>query len=433
MKKEQDKGKPSSAVAKTAEKTTRQRKKNVIKLKGEGLSGSNTVQMAQELYHMISTASLSLNSFKLLDVYLSKINSHDASRKTVVFEFGEVEKLFGLKQIRKEALQSQLQELLTISVILSAETETEETSHTKFKSMLLFDKAELEQDKTDGLWKVTMICSDEAEPFMFNIDSKGYLQHALQNSVRLPNAHSFLLFKFIESRRDNSRGYPQVFEITVENLRAALNSTIKSHSQFKKFNAEYLKPCREDIQENTDTRFDYEPIKKGNRIYKVKFTIYERAKKNLLLNTGANINLTTEPATDTAAVPLQAEVTQAEPNRVDNIENSQTTSSNPHYYYGNSFDATSSDNNETFTSQVGLSKEIKLLAAACDNEFSPRQMETIAGFIGFFIQDEMAKYTYLRGVYEKLNSADVSSEEDRFLRLRKFIESDPELLSRSSK
>ena len=214
---------------------------------------------------------------------------------------------------------------------------------------------------------------------------------------------------------------------------AALNSTIKSHSQFKKFNAEYLKPCREDIQENTDTRFDYEPIKKGNRIYKVKFTIYERAKKNLLLNTGANINLTTEPATDTAAVPLQAEVTQAEPNRVDNIENSQTTSSNPHYYYGNSFDATSSDNNETFTSQVGLSKEIKLLAAACDNEFSPRQMETIAGFIGFFIQDEMAKYTYLRGVYEKLNSADVSSEEDRFSRLRKFIESDPELLSRSSK
>ena len=60
-------------------------------------------------------------------------------------------------------------------------------------------------------------------------------------------------------------------------------------------------------------------------------------------------------------------------------------------------------------------------------------METIAGFIGFFIQDEMAKYTYLRGVYEKLNSADVSSEEDRFSRLRKFIESDPELLSRSSK
>lgn len=429
MTEEQEVTKPATSGTRG---TRRKKRTNSIVLKGERLSGENTVQMAQKLYRLISTTSLSLNSLKLLDVYLSKINSHDVSHKTVVFEFGEVEKLFGLKQIRKEALQSQLKELLTISVILSAETETSATNKTQYKSLLLFDKAELEQDKADGLWKVTMMCSNDAEPLMFNIDNKGYLQHALQNSVRLPNSHSFLLFKFIESRRDNSRGYPQVFEITVDNLRSALNSTAKSHSQFKKFNAEYLKPCRQDIQENTDTRFDYEPIKKGNRIYKVKFTIYDRAKKAELPTEITVVpNKTDTPVfvddisktqeIETAVVEGTGEI-KTEAN--ENAQNSNTAST--HYYYGNSFDEESSDNNEVFAAQTDLPKEIKLLAAACDNEFSPRQMQTIAGFIGFFIQDEMKKYNYLRKMYEKINT-EPHPEEDRFAYLRRLIENDPEL------
>lgn len=429
MKKEQETSKPATSGVRG---TRRKKGQNRIVLKGEGLNGENTVQMAQKLYRLISTTTLSLNALKLLDVYLSKINSHDVSHKTVVFEFGEVEKLFGLKQIRKEALQSQLKELLTISVVLSAETETSATSKTQYKSLLLFDKAELEQDKSDGLWKVTMMCSNDAEPLMFNIDSMGYLQHALQNSVRLPNSHSFLLFKFIESHRDNSRGYPQEFEITVDNLRAALNSTAKMHSQFKKFNSEYLKPCREDIQENTDTRFDYEPIKKGNRIYKVKFTIYDRVKKAALptevtvIPSASNVPVFAEDVLKLQEIDVQAVAVEGTKEIKTNENAASKGATNPHYYYGNSFDETATDNNEMFAAQNDLTKEIKLLAAACDNEFSPKQMQTIAGFIGFFIQDELVKYTYLRKMYEKINTQ-IKPDEDRFVVLRRLIENDPEL------
>lgn len=432
MAKEQETSKPATSGTRG---TRRKKGQNRIVLKGEGLNGANTVQMAQKLYRLISTTTLSLNALKLLDVYLSKINSHDVSHKTVVFEFGEVEKLFGLKQIRKEALQSQLKELLTISVVLSAETETSATSKTQYKSLLLFDKAELEQDKSDGLWKVTMMCSNDAEPLMFNIDSMGYLQHALQNSVRLPNSHSFLLFKFIESHRDNSRGYPQVFEITVDNLRAALNSTAKMHSQFKKFNAEYLKPCRNDIQENTDTRFDYEPIKRGNRIYKVRFTIYDRVKKAALpteitvVPSDTNVPVFTEDVSKLQEIDVQAVAVEGTEEIKTNENAASKTSkgaANAHYYYGNSFDETTTDNNEMFAAQNDLTKEIKLLAAACDNEFSPRQMQTIAGYIGFFIQDDLVKYSYLRQMYEKLN-AEAKPDDDRFSVLRKLIEADREL------
>ena len=424
-----DDKKTTSQTSATKERG-RKKKQNSIVLKGEGLNGENTVQMAQRLYRSITTTSLSLNSMKLLDVYLSKINSHDPSHKTVVFEYGEIERLFGLKQIRKEALISQLRELLTISVFIAADTETNEVDETQLRSLLLFDKAKCERDKSDGLWKVTMMCSEDAEPLMFNIDSKGYLQHALQNSVRLPSSRSFLLYKFIESHRDNKRGYPQEFEITVDNLRTALNCTAKTYQQFKRFNNDYLKECRADILENTDTRFDYEPIKKGARIFKVKFTIYARAKYDVLpetVNNNEPVILETEDAADNIEI-------QVEPTVVDDVHHinpdNNTAAANSHFYYGNSFDETSTDNREAFTSQAGLSKEIKLLAAACDNEFSPRQMETLSGFITFFIQDEIEKYNYLRSMYEKLK-LDPPSEEDDFVRIRRLIETDPELRMKS--
>lgn len=404
----------------------RKKRQNSIVLKGEGLNGENTVQMAQKLYRSITTTSLSLNSMKLLDVYLSKINSHDASHKTVVFEFGEIERLFGLKQIRKEALINQLKELLTISIFIAADTETDEVDETQLRSLLLFDKAKCERDKSDGLWKVTMMCSEDAEPLMFNIDSKGYLQHALQNSVRLPSSRSFLLYKFIESHRDNKRGYPQVFEIMIDNLRAALNCTAKTYQQFKRFNSDYLKVCREDIQNNTDTRFDYEPIKKGTRIYKVKFTIYPRAKYDVLPEITVADN---EPNPVSVEESVELHVEAPVEQQTNHVQD-EATETTQHYYYGNSFDETSSDNNETFTSQAGLSKEIKLLAAACDNEFSPRQMETLSGFITYFIQDEIEKYNYLRSMYEKLKS-EPPSEEDDFVRIRRLIETDPELRLKS--
>ena len=84
--------------------------KTIINIQGGSgsLSGENTVQMAKLLYKQLFATELNLSTLKLIDVYLSRINSHDPENKTVVFEKGELEALFGVKRIQREALNSYL-------------------------------------------------------------------------------------------------------------------------------------------------------------------------------------------------------------------------------------------------------------------------------------------------------------------------------------
>lgn len=385
--------------------------KTIINIQGGSgsLSGENTVQMAKLLYKQLFATELNLSTLKLIDVYLSRINSHDPENKTVVFEKGELEALFGVKRIQREALNSYLKEMLTINVVLTAEEEDDKQVEVKAKSLLLFDTATLTQDKEDLLWKVEIKCGDDAEKLIFNIDKMGYLQHSVQNSARIRNYTTLVLFKFIEDRRNNKGTYPQEFEITVEELRKALNCVDK-YTDMKMFSDRCLKKPREEILEKTDCRFDITPIRRGRKIYKYKFTIYDRVK---LLDSKKE-----------EAAPESADGVVIEVEGVD-----KGSPAHDHYYYGNEYDEQGgAEGREIFTAQS--MKKIKLLAAACDNEFSPQQMELLFNLISFYIDDQRRIYNYLRKMYEKLNGISEMSEKpqkERFDYFRKMIEDDEEL------
>jgi len=66
-----------------------------------------TVQKSLPLFSLWRSE-LSLAEFKILDTYLSRIDSHKPDRRTVVFEKGELEKILGVKKNQQSRPQGKI-------------------------------------------------------------------------------------------------------------------------------------------------------------------------------------------------------------------------------------------------------------------------------------------------------------------------------------
>ena len=63
----------------------------------------NLIQKSRPLLNLWRS-DFEIYEFKLLDLYLSKINSDNPKKRTVVIEKGKVEEIFGVSRLRKESL-----------------------------------------------------------------------------------------------------------------------------------------------------------------------------------------------------------------------------------------------------------------------------------------------------------------------------------------
>ena len=75
-----------------------------------GLNDNNVVQKSKPLFSLWKSK-LTLSEFKILDTYLSRINSNDPESRSVVFEKGELEKLLEVTKINRPELQKRLRHL----------------------------------------------------------------------------------------------------------------------------------------------------------------------------------------------------------------------------------------------------------------------------------------------------------------------------------
>ena len=205
----------------------------------------------------------SLAEFKILDAYLARIDSHRPENRTVVFERGELESLMGVDRIRKEDLDDRLKHLM-VTVRLD-----DEGKKKGFKRVALFEKAEAETDD-DGLWKVEMNCTASAMEYIFSIDDLGYQRYKLRNVVRLNSRYSYLLFLYLEQNR-----FRKTWKIGVDELKKLLKCDDDPlYQEYKRFNERILKRCHKELLEQTECRFDYEPIRKGRKVSEIQFTVY---------------------------------------------------------------------------------------------------------------------------------------------------------------
>ena len=120
-------------------------RKKISPITSLGSEDKLTVQKSLPLF-ALWRSELTLAEFKILDTYLSRIDSHKPEKRTVMFEKGELEKLLGVKRIRTEELDERLKHLGT-PIRLDDST----AKNKRFTRISLFEKATAEQDDY-GKW-----------------------------------------------------------------------------------------------------------------------------------------------------------------------------------------------------------------------------------------------------------------------------------------
>lgn len=209
----------------------------------------------------LSETKMTLAEFKILDAYLSKIDSHKPEERSVTFDKDELESLLGVTQIKNKDLSNRIDNLFKVVTIQDPDKPN------KFTKIALFSCAECTQDD-DGQWTVRLACSPEAMEYIFNIESIGYLRYRLKNVVNLTSRYSYLLFLYLESNR-----FRGAWTIPLDDLKKMLCCTADTYSEYKRFNDLVLKKCQKELSKKTDIDFDYVALRRGRKVTSIQFIL----------------------------------------------------------------------------------------------------------------------------------------------------------------
>lgn len=256
-----------------------------------------TVQKSNPLL-TLSETSITLPELKILDVYLSRINSHEPEKRYVRLEKGELEKILDMTRILQKDLDERINNLFQVVTI------KDDTKRNGFTKISLFEKVTCEQDE-NGLWQIDLMCTQSAMEYIFNIENLGYLKYRLRNIVNFTSRRSYFLYLYLE---DNI--YRKTFEVDLNELKQILDCTAVSYLKFKEFNDKILKKAQKEILKNTDLSFTYSTIKCGRRVVAIKFEV-ERIKRPEEIFTEKKSVLEQLPEKQQEFIPLVAE--QSEP------------------------------------------------------------------------------------------------------------------------
>ena len=220
---------------------------------------------------MLHNSQLDLFDLKLLDTYLGRINSHDMTNREICFKKGELEDLFGVNRIRSEVLSTHLKRLLQ-----PIQLDIKDPNGEGWLMFHLFSKAKAYKSNEDGLWTISMKCSEEALQFVFFPEQIGYLRYFLREISKLQSKYSYRLFILLESRR--SSGLVQMYDL--DELKKILGcDDTATYKEFKDFNKFVLRKSQLELAEKTKCRFTYETLnydqhgRTFRRVAAVRFTL----------------------------------------------------------------------------------------------------------------------------------------------------------------
>ena len=222
-----------------------------------------TVQKSRPLFELWQS-DLTLAEFKILDIYLSRINSHKPDKRVVVFEKGELENILGVTKINNDALEQRLKHLMGNVVKIPDIDEKR-----GFRLITLFEEAIAEQDDY-GFWQVKMECTQKAMKYIFNIESLGYYRYKLRCITSITSRYTYIMFIYLENNRFRKSWDVPLNELKKNILKCDQEETYK---EYKHFNNLVLKKIQKELHEKTECKYTYEPIKKGRSVVAIRFTV----------------------------------------------------------------------------------------------------------------------------------------------------------------
>lgn len=226
-----------------------------------GKDGSrNVIQKSLPLMRLWKSP-LSLPEFKILDLYLSRIDSHHPENRTVVFDKGEIERALGVRRISPDDLRARIRHL---GIMVEVE-ELDEFGGYRYVSLL--EEAACRRDQ-DGMWQIELTCTPQAMRYIFNIENLGYLRYKLHSIANISSRYSYLMFLYVE--RNRFRGS---WEVDVDDLREYLGCDSEFYKAYKEFNRRVLLRAQNELASKASCRFTYEPIRRGRRVRWLRFSV----------------------------------------------------------------------------------------------------------------------------------------------------------------
>ena len=229
--------------------------------KGAGRNPDNLLVQKSNPLLTLSETNMTLAELKILDAYLSRIDSHDPEKRFIRLEKGQIENILGVTQIKPHDLEKRIDNLFQTITI------RDERKPKGFTKIALFEKATCYQDD-DGLWQVDLGASWSAMEYIFNPETIGYLRYRLANVINLTSRYSYILYLYLEHNR-----YRKSWEIELDELKAMLRCEAETYKQFFRFNGLVLNKCHKELTEKTTLRFTYSPVRRGRTVRAIRFTV----------------------------------------------------------------------------------------------------------------------------------------------------------------
>jgi plasmid replication initiation protein len=143
----------------------------------------------------------------------------------------------------------------------------------------LFKKCKIEKED-NGEWYIEFDAHDDALPLMFEF-KKEYVTYKVINVLRLKGENHIRMYEILKQ-------YEGLREITIplEELRKRLGVKPEEYPRWERFKSKVLDECRKALEEHTDIKYIYEPIKRGggktSPVKAVKFFITQNTKAEQL-------------------------------------------------------------------------------------------------------------------------------------------------------
>lgn len=237
-------------------------RKKIDPIVGLGYENKLTVQKSLPLF-ALWRSDLTLSEFKILDTYLSRIDSHKPEKRAIILEKGEIENALGIQKINNQDLKLRLKHLMGNVVEVPDKDEKK-----GFQLVTLFEEAEAEQDD-DGLWNVKLECTQKAMKYFFNIENLGYLRYKLRCITSLTSRYTYIMFIYLEANR-----FRKSWEVPLEELKKILHCENEAtYNEFRFFNVKILKKVQKEMHEKTECQYSYFPIKRGRSVKTIRFEV----------------------------------------------------------------------------------------------------------------------------------------------------------------
>lgn len=237
-------------------------RKKIDPIVGLGYENKLTVQKSLPLF-ALWRSDLTLSEFKILDTYLSRIDSHKPEKRAIILEKGEIENALGIQKINNQDLKLRLKHLMENVVEVPDKDEKK-----GFQFVTLFEEAEAEQDD-DGLWNVKLECTQKAMKYFFNIENLGYLRYKLRCITSLTSRYTYIMFIYLEANR-----FRKSWEVPLEELKKILHCENEAtYNEFRFFNVKILKKVQKEMHEKTECQYSYFPIKRGRSVKAIRFEV----------------------------------------------------------------------------------------------------------------------------------------------------------------